>query len=120
MTIAAIFSTQLPAVKLRQIISKLEGLPKIGTHIGGGIHVTMPDTWDGTGACPPGWTQFQDNVLVHDDGIHFASVISAKVAGDAAVQALRARLLAAERTALDSGSSAAVALDSTWDTAVPL
>lgn len=32
------------------------GYPKKGSHIGGGIHVNMPPTWDGTGPTPPGWT----------------------------------------------------------------
>lgn len=39
------------------IVSKALGYPIVGTHVGGGLHVSMPATWDGQGACPPGWTK---------------------------------------------------------------
>lgn len=32
------------------------GIPKVGSHVGNGIHVNMPPTWNGTGNPPPGWT----------------------------------------------------------------
>lgn len=30
--------------------------PVIGVHIGGGVHVPMPDSWDGVGPVPVGWS----------------------------------------------------------------
>lgn len=39
------------------ICDKASSLPKIGTHVGGGIHCNMPPTWDGSGATPSGWTK---------------------------------------------------------------
>ncbi len=42
---------------LNAIVNKALGYPKIGTRLGGGIHVPMPPTWDGQGATPPGWTK---------------------------------------------------------------
>lgn len=39
------------------LVDKALGYPKRGTHIGPGRHVTMPATWDGTGATPPGWAK---------------------------------------------------------------
>lgn len=33
--------------------------PLRGAHIGGGVHVPMPETWDGNGPVPPGWTSHQ-------------------------------------------------------------
>lgn len=39
------------------IIDKALGFPRVGSHVGGGIHVPMPQTWDGQGATPPGWTK---------------------------------------------------------------
>lgn len=39
------------------IIDKALGFPRAGTHVGGGIHVPMPETWDGQGPTPPGWTK---------------------------------------------------------------
>lgn len=32
--------------------------PLIGTQVGGGRHVDMPESWDGEGAVPIGWTGF--------------------------------------------------------------
>lgn len=43
---------------LNALQNKLQGLPLIGEHVGGGIHVDMPKTWDGTGPTPPGWTAY--------------------------------------------------------------
>lgn len=31
--------------------------PRKGMHIGGGAHAPMPDTWNGQGETPPGWTK---------------------------------------------------------------
>lgn len=39
------------------IIDKALGFPRAGTRVGGGIHVPMPETWDGQGPTPPGWTK---------------------------------------------------------------
>ena len=40
----------------------------IGTHIGGGRHVDMPDTWDGIGQVPPGWSGYMGEVEEFDTG----------------------------------------------------
>lgn len=42
---------------LRATVDKALGFPRSGRHVGGGIHVPMPDTWDGQGPTPPGWTK---------------------------------------------------------------
>ena len=42
---------------INAIINKALVYPKIGTHIGSGVHVNMPPTWDGQGATPPGWSK---------------------------------------------------------------
>lgn len=42
---------------LSAIVSKALAYPKPGAHVGGGIHVNMPATWDGQGATPIGWTK---------------------------------------------------------------
>ncbi len=42
---------------LNDVVSKAMALPAAGAHIGGGRHVDMPQTWDGQGATPPGWTK---------------------------------------------------------------
>ena len=33
------------------------GYPRKGRNVGRGPHAAMPDAWDGTGDCPPGWTK---------------------------------------------------------------
>lgn len=42
---------------LSSIVNKALGYPRKGAHVGGGIHVPMPESWDGQGVCPPGWTK---------------------------------------------------------------
>lgn len=42
---------------LNIIVNKALGFPRVGNHVGGGLHVNMPPTWDGQGACPQGWTK---------------------------------------------------------------
>lgn len=34
-----------------------QGYPKKGTNVGLGPHAAVPDSWDGTGPTPPGWTK---------------------------------------------------------------
>lgn len=41
------------------LLDKANALPSRGAHIGGGRHVIMPETWDGVGKVPPGWTSYQ-------------------------------------------------------------
>lgn len=49
--------TRADAPKFSKLLNWLFGLPRRGTHVGGGIHVEMPDT--APDPCPlnvPGWT----------------------------------------------------------------
>jgi len=41
---------------LAQSLDKGRGLPARGVHVGLGPHCDMPETWDGEGAVPVGWT----------------------------------------------------------------
>lgn len=65
--------TEAACGNIQAAIDKAYGYPRKGVHVGGGIHVDMPDTWDGTGATPPGWSK------------HYAPVFSAS-ASDAVLQ----------------------------------
>lgn len=49
--------TEAEADSLIAIVDKALGYPRKGTHAGRGPHVQMPDTWDGKGETPPGWTK---------------------------------------------------------------
>lgn len=46
--------------------NKVLGFPLVGVHVGGGIHVDMPATWDGNGLVPPGWTAYSDANVAPD------------------------------------------------------
>lgn len=41
------------------ILDKAWLQPLRGVHVGRGPHVNMPETWDGNGPVPPGWTSHQ-------------------------------------------------------------
>lgn len=53
----AVQGTEAANDSLNAIVNKALAHPKVGSHIGGGAHVNMPPTWDGTGQTPPGWTK---------------------------------------------------------------
>lgn len=120
MTAAAIFTDQPSATELRRVISKLQGLPAPGVQGTRGVNAAMPPIWDGNGACPPGWTQYQDAALANADAIHFAAVVSSQVQASAVIPGLRARLTAPELATLTAGVAAVATLDVTWATAAPL
>jgi len=95
---------------LNVIVAKCTGHPKIGSHIGGGLHVSMPPSWDGQGGCPPGWTKqptavwvisATDTVLVIDDTLATALALPAN----------QARLTSAEITTLNAALAARVSVD---------
>lgn len=41
--------------------------PRRGVHRGLGIHVFMPESWDGNGPVPPGWTG--NHTIFVEDGV---------------------------------------------------
>lgn len=52
------------------ILDKAWQMPRRGVHHGRGPHVPMPETWDGTGPVPPGWSSHQAHRNAgHDDFI---------------------------------------------------
>lgn len=83
----------------RAIIDKALGYPKPGEQRGGGIHVPMPPTWDGTGPTPPGWTKNATAVWVAS-ATDAALPLSDAVAAELQKPEAQARLAPAERTAL--------------------
>jgi len=50
------------AAQIVAALDVLEGYPSRGVHVGGGRHVDAPDTWDGTGDTPSGWTKGHEAV----------------------------------------------------------
>jgi hypothetical protein len=55
-------TTEASADSLSATVDLIYGWPQPGVRVGGGGHVTMPPTWNGQGATPPGWTKRQDAV----------------------------------------------------------
>lgn len=80
-------------------IDKALGYPKPGVRVGGGIHVPMPDTWDGTGATPPGWTKSASAVWVAsptDAAVPLSDALAAELQSPEA----QAKLTGPERAAV--------------------
>jgi hypothetical protein len=58
-----VLTSEASADTLADLVDKALGYPRKGAHQGGGRHVTMPDTWVGTGVAPPGWTRSHESVF---------------------------------------------------------
>ncbi len=92
------------------LVEKALGLPSRGVHGGGGVHVPMPDTWDGTGSCPPGWSR--EAVPRYSKGATDAvAPLPDALATLLQEAAQQARLTPAQRTALNSALGARVNRD---------
>lgn len=113
---AAIFAARLDARACRVRIDRLLGLPAAGIHIGGGRHVPMPASWDGSGLTPFGWTRNFARVRKHPVRQEW-SVQVEQVIDDALNDGRAARLTPAERDALRNQYTAAQELDGSWDEA---
>lgn len=95
---------------LQAIVNKALGYPKIGVHVGGGLHVVMPPTWDGQGAVPAGWTKSAVPVWMKDALTSWVPIpdTQATVLQGAPAQAL---LSAGEQTTLAAAIAARVTID---------
>jgi hypothetical protein len=103
----AISLTEPAAAELEQLEDKLLSYPAKGVHIGGGIHVPMPDAWDGNGKPPAGWTSYRTSSLKHPTLAQWATPMDAKVS-TALVGPDASKLTAAEKTKLAAADAAAV------------
>jgi hypothetical protein len=77
---------------------KALGFPRPGVHVGGGRHVPMPTTWDGQGACPPGWTATASAPVLDKDGAAYLAITGNE--GALVDPAILAKLQAAEVQAI--------------------
>lgn len=101
-------TTQAAAQTVEQLQDKLLGFPAKGTHIGGGVHVPMPDAWDTVGAVPPGWTSYRGGSRKHPTLSQWATILDPQLSA-ALADARASRLSGAEQTSLSSAISTAVA-----------
>lgn len=86
---------------------KLLGYPLVGVHIGGGRHVDMPATWDGSGDVPPGWTSYKGSTRQHPTLAQWATPLDDQAAA-AMANGRRAKLSALEQTKMSADLAAAV------------
>lgn len=102
-------STSLSAAReLEQLQDTLFGYPSAGVHVGGGRHVPMPATWDGTGAVPPGWSSYLGATLKHPTLSQWATMLDDSIAA-ALADARGNRLTGPQKTTLAAANAAAVA-----------
>jgi hypothetical protein len=104
------FASEAAADAINALINKALRYPRKGTPVGAGPHVVMPDTWDGSGDCPPGWTAQAVSVAV---GGTVELPLPATIVAELQLPASQARLTAAERTQVNN----AIAARSTKDLA---
>ncbi len=115
--------TRTEAPKFQKLIMWLFGLPVRGTHIGGGIHVDMPET--APNPCPrnlPGWGTRQYNWIAKPSntgaaGDQFAVRITDELRD--VYLAKRAKLTAAQRTWVQNHIDTAAELAAEWKRTVP-
>jgi hypothetical protein len=108
------FSTALGAAAFFSLHRALMGFPRAGAHVGGGVHVPMPDADPGLAGNSLGWTvrhrrmrrRLLDNV--------YGWVVDGTFQAAAADPTARARLSGAQRTSLDNNLATA-AEDATYD-----
>lgn len=114
MALVCTFATQPAALAWFALHRTLFGYPRVGTHVGGGIHVTQPGAAPGLTDPPLGWTvrhrRFRRKVAL---GV-YGWVVDAAFQALAANPTARARLTAGQRTLLDNNLASATN-DATWD-----
>jgi hypothetical protein len=103
-----VVGTRLEAEAVETIEDKLLGYPLAGVHVGGGRHVAMPATWDGSGAVPIGWTSYKGSSRQHPTLAQFATPIDPECPA-AMGNGRRARLNASEQAKMTADLAAAVA-----------
>lgn len=106
--------TALLAANTEGTQDKLLGYPVAGVHVGGGRHVDMPASWDGSGAVPPGWTSYKGSSRQHPTLSQWATPLDPD-APAAMGNGRRSRLNVSEQAKMTADLAAAVAsLPSDW------
>jgi hypothetical protein len=109
-----VVGTRLEAEAVETIEDKLLGYPLAGVHVGGGRHVAMPATWDGSGSVPIGWTSYKGSSRQHPTLAQFATPLDPECPA-AMGNGRRSRLSAAEQSKMSADLAAAVpTLPSDW------
>ena len=98
------------AAQARKLVAKALGYPIKGTDGGGGFHAATVPTWDGSNACPYGWTEAPTAVYLGGTS-EAVCVIPADVAAAVADPVAQARLTPGERGILNAAIPARVDVD---------
>jgi type IV secretory pathway protease TraF len=111
-----VVTSRAEAAAVEQTQDKLLGYPRVGVHVGGGVHVAMPATWDGTGSVPVGWTSYRGSGRQHPVRQEFAVLVDPECTA-ALANGRRARLTAQEQTKMAADVAAAIELPADWSPA---
>ena len=104
-----VLATEASNDSLKAIVDKALGYPRKGTHVGN-VRVAMPDTWDGNGPCPPGWTK-QATANYVNTALDAALPIDDALATELQKPGALALLSAAEQTTLSVALAARASKD---------
>jgi hypothetical protein len=96
--------TEAQMVALQATIDKALGYPRKGTSIGTIVRLNVPETWDGTGPTPPGWTRTATIPWVNS-ATDAVLPLPDDLAAELQTAPAQARLSAAERTAVSGAIS---------------
>lgn len=107
MAIVCTFATRIGAVAFFSIHRTLMGLPRVGLHIGGGIHVDMPGTAPALTDPPLGWTVRYRRMRRRLLDSVYGWVVDGSFTAAAADPTARARLTGTQRAILDNAIAAA-------------
>lgn len=100
------------------VINKALGLPSRGTYSGRDPRIVIPETWDGKGETPLGWTRTAAPVWTKDAATTWVPLPDDVAAALLAAPA-QAKLTAQERTTLANAIAARVTVDPEAQGAAP-
>ena len=109
----AVQLTALLASGTEVVQDRLLGYPLRGTPVTGGIHGPIPETWDGNGAVPPGWSSYRGSSRKHPTLSQWATPVDPDATA-AMANGRRARLTAQEQTKMAADLAAATDLTADW------
>lgn len=114
---AVFFTVRAEARQLKRRIDRLLQYPRRGQRARAGVlDSRIPDTWDGTGPTPYGWTRSHTRIRKHPNRDEWAVRITQEVI-DALSDARASRLAPAERSQMQAQLAASAEPDVTWDEA---
>lgn len=98
------------------LVARIHDLPLIGTHVGGGRHVNMPETFT-MQQHNPGWTSipYRLSRRLHPTNDDWGCLIADASKLLFAIPAIRnARMTPAQQTAFQNAIDASINIDATW------